>query len=954
MQTIREFVGHIVPDDGWYCVAAFGKKPETKGQDPLKRQVLVETLDEVEQVTQQLLAEECWNIYFGCASYATPMNRKAENVESLKSLYLDIDCGEDKPYATFDEGLEALENFIKLMGLPRPTMVCSGRGLQCYWTFFEPINRPTWLPLARALKVACAKNGLYIDTSRTSDAASVMRMPGTYNLKDEEPKRAYVLEDGQHSEYLALLSLLESYMLPEEPTTPQKRDLDEVTKNLLGNYEASFLDILTLSAKGAGCAQLLNIVMNQTTTEEPLWRAGLSVAQYCKDRKTAIHKMSRHHPDYNPQEVEEKAALTKGPYHCDTFDRLNPGVCQSCPNKGKVKSPITLTMRVARSETTTVVQKSEAIGSVIRYDIPEYPFPYFRGKNGGVFVLMKGKGPDGEIDEQEIMVYDYDLYVTNRLVDVTNGDLAQMRVHLPKDGVREFSIPLIDCVSTDKMKGQLAKHGVLVQTKQFDVLMAYLTRFIKDLQNRKAADESFTQFGWKADCKSFIVGEREITETEVKYVPVSPTIQHVADMMRKRGTLGEWQKVVNHYNKEGLEAKAMSFLIGAFGAPLMRFTELHGGMVSLVSNDSGTGKSTVLKAVNSCWGKPFELLIQPEDTSNAQVHRMGTLCNLAACIDEITNMKPDALSSYVYGATWGRGKNRLQQSANAERANTTTWQTVTLSSSNSSVIDRIQSVKADAQGETARVLEFRIPVDTSLSVFEADELFSKLNSNYGHAIEPYIQYVIQNRDKVMELINEVKSKIDASSGVSSKARFWSTLLAVGITGGLIANNLGLIDYDMARIRKWAIRHITERNKASVATTAANGSGTSYISAFINEFLPNMLIIDSNKKRNTIELGPQGVVYLLPKQKLNARYEPDTKTLYAEMGVFKQWCVQKQIHFEDLIISLDKAGCKVRTGGKRLGTGWLDTPATSCIRIEMLDSKEEFFNVATATTEVGEG
>ena len=61
------------------------------------------------------------------------------------------------------------------------------------------------------------------------------------------------------------------------------------------------------SLKGEGCAQIKHIIINAKTLEEPMWYAGLSIAQHCKDRNEAIHMMSEDHPQYNKQDTERKA-----------------------------------------------------------------------------------------------------------------------------------------------------------------------------------------------------------------------------------------------------------------------------------------------------------------------------------------------------------------------------------------------------------------------------------------------------------------------------------------------------------------------------------------------------------------------------------------------------------------------------------------------------------------------
>ena len=110
--------------------------------------------------------------------------RFAANALALKSFFIDLDCGEDKPYATIDEGLFALKNFCKATKLPKPTIVRSGRGAHVYWVLEEAMPRQEWKPYAEQLKTLCTEHKFEIDYAVPADAARVLRMVGTEHLKD--------------------------------------------------------------------------------------------------------------------------------------------------------------------------------------------------------------------------------------------------------------------------------------------------------------------------------------------------------------------------------------------------------------------------------------------------------------------------------------------------------------------------------------------------------------------------------------------------------------------------------------------------------------------------------------------------------------------------------------------------------------------------------------------------
>ena len=60
-------------------------------------------------------------------------NRKVDNVSHLGSLFLDLDCGPMKEYATQAEAFTSLKNFCKTLKLPKPLIINSGRGVHVYW-----------------------------------------------------------------------------------------------------------------------------------------------------------------------------------------------------------------------------------------------------------------------------------------------------------------------------------------------------------------------------------------------------------------------------------------------------------------------------------------------------------------------------------------------------------------------------------------------------------------------------------------------------------------------------------------------------------------------------------------------------------------------------------------------------------------------------------------------------
>lgn len=133
-------------------------------------------------------------VYFACAEYSTSNSRNAANASGAWGFWMDIDCGDKKDsagkgYPTEDDALLALKKFCKDAGLPAPThIVSSGGGLHVYWVMDSVVEREKWQEYAVKLKALTNSLNFLADDSRTSDIASVLRVPGTLNHKYNPPR----------------------------------------------------------------------------------------------------------------------------------------------------------------------------------------------------------------------------------------------------------------------------------------------------------------------------------------------------------------------------------------------------------------------------------------------------------------------------------------------------------------------------------------------------------------------------------------------------------------------------------------------------------------------------------------------------------------------------------------------------------------------------------------------
>ncbi len=889
------FLDKVTGNEGYYCLFAvkLGQKD--------RPQTFHTTYDSLLQEARKLDARG-YSPYFALATFEESGTRIADNVKQLKSFFMDIDCGEGRDYPTKKEGLQALQRFCKKVELPRPLLVDSGRGVHCYWPLSEAVSRDQWKPVADHLKQLCKNHGFTIDASVTADAARVLRIPTTHNHKTEPPSpvefySGHVPDDVTLDEFSKLIGA-------DKVPTPQKIESQPATafmEALMGNKQHKFKDIIT---RESSCAQLVDIVTKQDECSEPIWRAGLSIAKFCSDGQKAAHVMSKNHPEYSAEETQDKFDKIKGPYLCSHFDEFKQDVCTKCPHWGKIKSPISLggSVREATEEDNVVEVPALDLPNTptTTYVIPTYPKPYFRGaNNGGVYI--RTSNDDGEPDEE--LIYHNDIYIVNRIVDVDLGEVVVIRLHLPQDGVREFTVPLTAITSREEFRKQMSMQGVAVT--KMDKLMTYMTTWINELQATTKADNARVQFGWTDDTHTaFVVGNQEISRNGIKSNPASRATAGLMSAFKPKGSLEQWKQMAAFYDRDGFEMHQY-VIATSFGSALMSLMPIACSGFHIHSKDTGLGKTTALYAAASVWGNPKTLVVEAKDTQNSVMLRGEVYKNLPLYIDELTNGKGEQLSDLVYQLSSGRQRNRMSGNTNTERTRGEPWSLLSVSTGNTSVIERISTFKNAPKAEAARMLETRAVklFDESTTKHLTDAHQTATTTVYGHAGVVFMQYVINNLDTVIALLENVQRKIDAAAKLTAQDRYWSVGAAATFTGYLIAKELDLLPYDTPKLMAYTLKLLEENHGTSKGLISSTAD---VLNDFVHEHWGSILKIrstDDMRKNQGNGMDDLVIPESDPRIKLVGRYETDVKKLYIIPKVLKSWCGKQQINYSSTIEEL---------------------------------------------------
>jgi hypothetical protein len=771
------------------------------------------------------------NAYFALAAYSE-QTRKAEHAQYLRCLWADLDVGEHKPYASQEDAIADLIRFCNDQRFPRPTwLINSGNGIQAYWVGDDDLTRDAWQDKAERFFKLCQLHDLSVDPAVARDSARILRLPSTLNCKDPaNPKETHILMQGDVVPWSYMETLLPpTLQLPAPPMVYAPINDTSLTMALsaVKATPKSFVAIMNKSFAGTGCNQLAHCVQNRMVLEEPLWRAGLSIAKFCEDAEIGIQLVSLDHPDYTPEGTLQKLDTISGPYRCDTIDPLRPGVCALCPHKGRITSPIQLghVMEAAADAAHIPPEPTSHPVDVIIQNLPApdtsagVPWPYMVGADGLTYkylneraaaeIVKKGgdllTGPNGV---PMVKAYQGSLQLIGRAYDHGDGEeMFHLSVRRGCEKNRFAKIASAASASKEALRKSF-KQGAILNEREATFVQDFISQSVIQHKEERQAAHVVTQAGWDERMGQIVYGRwAMMSDGTVQNVLPMSAMDRVTSALRVSGNASHWVRMADYWNAPGYEAMAFT-LLSAFGAPLMRMMNLgtNSGLIHLFTPESGYGKSAVQSMICAVYGNPRDMMMTPQDTINSMMSLIGTYNNFPICVDEITNHPAQAVSGMVYQFTQGREKTRMSADAKVKQTSGN-WDTIMVSSGNASLIDKLCALKASPEGELMRFLELRpnpLPPDRALS-----DVMTGIQENYGMVGVKYLYNLVAHQDKVREIIQDVKSFIAQNSDLNQAHRFWVALLTANLAGGRIAQRLGFINYDMDYLTRWAIETVHE-------------------------------------------------------------------------------------------------------------------------------------------------
>lgn len=909
MDTLT-FFNRVLASQGLVCLAEFNP-----GRKPFHR--FYATHEEAAQTALELDAAGK-TVYHACATFKTDESRRQDNAAHMRAFWIDADVDEEgtnpEKYPSLKEALVDIKRVSQDLNLPMPLVVQSGMGAHAYWILDGDVAAGEWGLVAGRLKSALDHLGFRQDRTRTADAASVLRPVGTsWRKRGVRPVRA--LCEGSPISLERFCAGLDGYEARVGASFGGHWGISG-DRAAAGSFLGAAYDDLagrTEYPPSSGhqiiklCRTLAHIAGTRGNVEEPLWRAGLGVLKYTVESEQLCHDWSSGHPEYDELQTQEKIdGWTKGPTTCNHFRTTNGNRCAGCPHE--VSSPIHL--GYTEDTPAPVVAVPAEAGADEAIDVtalPHWPKGFFW--TGGV-IQRAVPDPDGG-ETKHIPFCTSLIYPTKRVRDEDGTWLLRVRQLTKDQKWREWDMPCKLLGQTNELTAFLASYEVFVLGKSgVTHIKDMLSNYTLGLQRHSVEQLTYSKFGWADSFGSFVIGNRRITATSDTSILPGEQIKKAGwdKDFGVAGSLEQWIKLVDMlYNRPG--AEAFQFTIGcALAAPLVEITEAsnwHGIPVAL-SGTTGLGKTTTCKVAASIYGNPENFLVaagKDGATLNAMISRIGTARNLPVIFDELTDREPEEVSAFLYALSSGRPKDR-------NRADGTiidlglSWNTISFFTSNRNVTELLFMLdeRSVTEATQIRVFEVALKREANAAIWgdtNAVELIEhQLLENYGHAGRQWLKYIIENRGTLKEEVRKVRTKYNPHDAENTRERYYRDLIATVVVSLKHAAKLGLVNFDLVAVAKWA-----KENTLNLRTRRHEHAATpeEYISFFLGSLQGRTII--------TKKLGDGRAAAETPLEPLRqapvARMAIDDKRFIVSRKAFTDWCAEHRLQVSTLIDEMDK-------------------------------------------------
>jgi len=950
-EAVRKAYSHLTkttPAGGIYCIAT-----QTGHQATPHHKWFSTAEGAAVYALYESLVRHCKNVWYATSSYTDEPelnrygnpSRATKNVVGVKSFWLDLDVAKPIPtewvepinmlnlrsdkheviarlpveqqeevreylkehdkYRSQQAAVEGLVDFVNKTGLSPSTVVSSGRGIHAYWVFNENVTANSWKQVAEGLKALTHHHGLKADPMRTADAASLMRLPGTWHRKGD-PLEVYTIQSSELIyTFEALSATIKEKLRIVNPSAVRNMQTKHaptgVAAALIRPNEFPPANAEIISSK---CQQVKFFRQSKGMVDEPVWYLLAGTLGHCTNGEAYYQEWSSGHPsyDYNTTQAKMDQWMERatGPSSCGAFEAKNATGCAGCPFKGKIAFPVQLGEDAAPLVEEVVVPPLPMADALGQIETNEYKPPT---QLGSFRRTVKGIQVVDDALPAPITICDFDVWITRNSHDrYTDSRVVNLCYRDHHNDVFEYQLKASILSDQKSLLTWLYDKGLYIKPEHAKAMSSYLQAYINDLARNQKTITLHSAMGWavqhdtdgrEKDTIGFVLGNKLITHGSTVEAGLSPRVKEYTTDYHANGDKEFWRQTTQIFNQKGLEGQAFALLCG-FGAPLMKFTGgINGSIVSLLGS-TGTGKTSAMSYALSIYGRPKGTLMEWKDTINTVYSRLAITKNMPVALDECTNADPLQISQLAYDVSSGKQKARLKSDSSLQNHERDPWHLIMLATTNESLLEKVKMEKSDPTAALARILEYRIELDDRWMDFCERELVDVVEGNYGVVGEEYLKYVVANREKLKDIVPAMMTWVKDNGSKLGQHRFLNATVACALVGGQIAKNLGLIDFDLQGVTDWILNTLREYG----------GKSRSHQ---INPYeMLGTFLAENNGKIFSVGREVNGIPTLLheaPRGVIVARLDMGHEKLYIRKDSFERWMTNRKINHGDVLTQL---------------------------------------------------
>lgn len=949
-----EFYRTLLPASGRYALFSV----------PRKRHLWFDTIEELVGMTVKVNREADW--YYATGSFSED-SRKQEFCAAKRCLYLDIDAGAKKyerdPENTYPEqkdSVVALFEFIKATRLVPTMVVSSGAGLHVYYALDEDVTPDAWLPVAQALGAYAASQGLKVDSSCTTDSARVLRPLGA--LHNNGSQVSVLKNFGKVWNLDELAAKLPAVEKPLPATSRAKLDVNAGLQMWESAPSSAF-------KVAESCAALHEIAACGGDVPEPQWRAMLGLVRFTVEGLDAAHEWSKGHPDYDPEQTEEKFNRYEGtgPTTCALFGRFSKA-CKDCEHNGKVTSPIQLGRMTAAQVEELPEDKRPAPAP--KPEVPaEMPFAKLDlGENYRIVNVagrwqMQGrkqveKETEGGTEKSFVWVKFYDEVFwldgwTNAGRQLVDGAMVTLCAYTNSNGqLQTWEFPTANLSGSAELFKALASLGIArstVDVATSNLMHNYInSQFIK-VKHQQARMALRTRFGLQ------YIGEGPGAELVCAHGPYilhkSGEIEEAVlgkKLLGYRGALtiadlpetndGRWRGTVwtshiipgaakqvefyrKYYTKPSYEVAQLAVML-SIASPMLVFAAdsimTPGGplpalglTVSLYSSSSGQGKTAMQKAAASAYGDPSHLVLAGSAQDATNVYKSAYAAMLGTMpyfLDEVTQNAKEEVGQLINNLANGSDRRRGDRDGSAR--DVATWALVGQVSTNIPQREMLAAFQKSSDALQMRLIELtcefpKIVGDAHVE-FEKDR--DELLTPHLGALGAVINFLILRNgpEKMRHMVQTTfREAAKLIPGSTQRERFLQRGMAV-----VLACHDALAGINLAPFTREVLieQYVAAAREAVTYSMAVSRKPDDMLRKMISDLAPN-IVVTQDEQTNGRHIHSLDMV--LNRQQLRAPYAGRRvlggRYLYLLVDSMRDWCQEHQVSYGEILTYAHRQG-----------------------------------------------